>query len=381
MKPLNKTVTEIKESIFSTMTKMANEYKAINLSQGFPDFDGPKWAIDLMKCALDQGETGKNQYAPSMGLLDLREAISENYRKFYSLDYSAQTEILVTNGATEALFSTSLALLNPGDEVIVLEPFYDSYKAAIELAGGVVVPVTLKALNFKFDRAELEAAVTAKTKLLFLNNPHNPSGKMFDREELMFVAELASAHDFYVISDEVYEHLIFTKPHIPFATLPGMRERTITISSTGKTFGFTGWKIGWASSTPEIIKAIHSVHQFNVFCVHHPTQVAMAHALRRLESYRDELKVEYSQKRDLLLTGLRQRGFKVIEPDGAYFILAQLEDGENDVEKCKELIVSAKVATIPVSAFYLKSNEGQKLIRFCFAKKNETLLSALKHLE
>lgn len=381
MKPLNNTVTKIQESIFSTMTKMANEYKAINLSQGFPDFDGPKWAVDLMKCALDQGEFGKNQYAPSMGLLDLRQAISDNYRDFYQLDYLAQTEIVVTNGATEALFCTAMAVLNPGDEVIVLEPFYDSYKAAIELAGGVIVPVTLKAPSFKFDVEELKSAIGPKTKMLFLNNPHNPSGKMYDYEELMILADLANTYDFYVVSDEVYEHLIYTKQHIPFATLPEMKERTITISSTGKTFGFTGWKIGWAAASETLIKAIHNVHQFNVFCVHHPTQVAMSNALKRLGTYRQELQSVYGEKREILLTGLRQRGFKVIEPDGAYFILAQLDEEDNDVETCKILIVDQKVATIPVSAFYLKSDEGKKLIRFCFAKKNETLLHALNNLE
>lgn len=381
MKPLNKTVTSIQESIFSTMTKMANEARAINLSQGFPDFDGPSWAIELMKSALDEGAMGRNQYAPSMGILPLREAIAKNFKDFYGTSYDPSSEVLVTNGATEALFCSALALLNPGDEAIVLEPFYDSYKAAIELSGGKLVPVTLKAPSFDFDPAELEAAINTKTKVIFLNNPHNPSGKMFELESLKKIAELAKKHDLYVISDEVYEHLIYEKKHIPFATLPDMFSRTITISSTGKTLGFTGWKIGWAMSSSEIIKAIHNVHQFNVFCVHHPTQVAMAKALSKLPEYLHEIKKTYGDKREYLLSGLKNLGFDVLIPDGAYFILAHLPVGSDDVETCKTLIVDKKVATIPVSAFYIKSDEGKRLIRFCFAKKHETLESALKNLK
>lgn len=380
MKPLNQTVQRIKESIFSTMTKMANEASAINLSQGFPDFDGPKWAIDLMKEALDEGHLGKNQYAPSMGILSLREVVAKNFKTFYGKSYNPLNEVLITTGATEALFCSALALLNPGDEAIVLEPFYDSYKAAIELSGATLVSVTLKAPEFEFDPKELEAAITLKTKVIFLNNPHNPSGKMFDLNALTILRDLVLKHDLYVISDEVYEHLTYEKKHIPFATLPDMFERTITISSTGKTLGFTGWKIGWAMSSAEIIKAIHNVHQFNVFCVHHPTQVAMAKALENLPEYTKEIKRIYGNKRNFLLDGLKNAGFHVIKPDGAYFILAQLPLAADDVETCKNLILTKKVAAIPVSAFYLKSDEGKRLIRFCFAKKDETLLNAIKNL-
>lgn len=362
------------------MTKLAIEAEAINLSQGFPDFDGPQWAIDLMKEALDEGHNLKNQYAPSMGILPLREAIADNFKNFYGTSYHAQTQVLVTNGATEALFSSAIALLNPNEEAIVFEPFYDSYKAAIELTGAKVVPVTLHSPNFEIDIKALAAAITEKTKVIFLNNPHNPSGKMFDLELLMSVRELVLKHDLYVISDEVYEHLIYEKVHIPFATLPDMFERTITISSTGKTLGFTGWKIGWAMSSEIIIKAVHNVHQFNVFCVHHPTQVALARALKKLPEYRLEMRALYAQKRTLLLEGLKKAGFDTITPDGAYFILAVLQNGQDDIETCKRLINEKKVAAIPVSAFYLKSNEGKRLIRFCFAKKNETLEKALKNL-
>ncbi|EQC49953.1 aminotransferase, class I/II [Bacteriovorax sp. BSW11_IV] len=381
MKSMNHVVSNFKESIFSTMTKMAIENKAINLSQGFPDFDGPKWVINLAKEALDEGHLGKNQYAPSMGILSLREAISANYKKLYHLDYSASSEILVTNGATEAIFCACLALLNPGDEVIVLEPFYDSYLAAIELAGAKIVPVTLKAPNFTYDINEIKEALTDKTKMLIINNPHNPSGKVYDKSELSELCQFACENDLYVMSDEVYEFLTFEKAHIPTATLENMKERTITISSTGKTFGLTGWKIGWVCSSETIISAIHKVHQFNVFCVAHPLQVAMARALEKMDEYIIEFKSEYKRKRDLLVNGLKDAGLNVLNPAGTYFALVMLPEGENDVDYCKKLIVENKVAVIPTSAFYLKSDEGKRIVRFCFAKQDETLLNALKNLK
>ncbi len=378
MKSINKTVDNFKESIFSTMTKMAMENKAINLSQGFPDFDGPKWVVELTKEAL---ESGQNQYAPSMGILPLREAIAHNYQRFYHLSYNPLNEVLVTNGATEAIFCTCMALLNPGDEVIVLEPFYDSYIASIELAGAKVVPVTLKAPDFHFDMADLKEALSDKTKMLIINNPHNPTGKVYEESELIALCEFAIKNDLYVMSDEVYEFLTFEKPHIPTATLENMKERTITISSTGKTFGLTGWKIGWVASSAEIVAAIHKVHQFNVFCVSHPFQVAMAQALAKMDDYLAEFKSDYKRKRDILVSGLKASGFNVLNPAGTYFALVLLPEGENDVDYCKKLIIENKVAVIPTSAFYMKSNEGSRIVRFCFAKKDETLHSALNNLK
>lgn len=384
MKPLNHTVTEFKESIFSTMTKLALEHKAINLSQGFPDFDGPQWVIDLAKKAMDQGNlenlVGKNQYAPSMGILPLREAISNNYKRFYGLSYDPASEVVVTNGATEAIFCTCMALLNPGDEVVVFEPFYDSYLASIQLSGAKIVPVTLKAPDFSFDSEELKAAINSKTKLIILNNPHNPTGKVFSQAEIKIVAELAIKNDFYILSDEVYEFLTYEEKHIPTAAFKDLFERTITISSTGKTFGLTGWKIGWACGPKEIIKAIHNVHQFTTFAVAHPLQVAMAEALNKMDDYLVEFKKSYISKRDFLVSGLKAAGFNVLNPRGTYFAMAILEDGQNDVEFCQKLILEKKVAVIPTSAFYIKSNEGTKMIRFCFAKRDETLQAALKQL-
>ncbi len=384
MKPINRSVSEFKESIFSTMTKLANEHKAINLSQGFPDFEGPKWIIDLAKDALLEGQlsknVGKNQYAPSPGILPLREAISKNYKRFYNLDYNPLDQVVVTNGATEAIFCTCMALINPGDEVVIFEPFYDSYLASLQMVNAKVIPVTLKAPSFSFNIEELIAAINPKTKMLILNNPHNPTGKIFTREEVAIIADLARKFDFYILSDEVYEFLTFETNHSPTACFEDLAERTITISSTGKTFGLTGWKIGWACGSREIIKAIHNVHQFTTFCVAHPLQVAMAEALSNMDNYLVDFKKIYRQKRDLLVSGLKQSGFNVLNPAGTYFAMAILKDNENDIEFCQKLIMEKKVAVIPTSAFYMKSNEGSKMIRFCFAKTDETLKKALDNL-
>ena len=378
MKPLSTTVEQFTESIFSTMTKMAIDNKAINLSQGFPDFDGPKWVIDLAAKAINEN---KNQYAPSMGILPLREAIAHNYKRLYDYTLNPLTDIVVTTGATEAIFCACMGILNPGDEVIVLEPFYDSYLASIKLAGARVVPVTLKAPNFNFDIEELKAAITNKTKLLIINNPHNPTGKVFSAAEIEVIGELARKNDFYILSDEVYEFLTFGVAHKPTATYADLKDRTITISSTGKTFGLTGWKIGWALGPTHLIKAIHNVHQFSTFCVSQPFQWAMAEALVKMDEYLVEFKADYLRKRDLLVSGLKECDFNVSNPAGTYFAMAFLPEGENDIDYCKKLILEKKVATIPTSAFYLKSNEGSRMIRFCFAKKDETLLGALANLK
>lgn len=378
MKPISTTVKYFQESIFTTMTKLALEHKAINLSQGFPDFDGPRWVIDLASKALGEN---KNQYAPSMGILPLREAIAHNYKRFYNFDLNPLNEVVVTNGATEAIFCTCMALLNPGDEVIVLEPFYDSYLASIKLAGARVVPVTLRAPDFSFDLNELKAAINSKTKLLIVNNPHNPTGKIFTSDEIKIIGKLARENDFYILSDEVYEFLTFETKHVPTACYEDLKERTITISSAGKTFGLTGWKIGWAIGSAEVIKAIHNVHQFSTFCVAQPFQWALAEALVKMDDYLLEFKAEYLKKRNFLVSGLKECGFNVLNPAGTFFVMALLPKGETDVDYCKKLILEKKVATIPTSAFYLKSDEGTKMIRFCFAKKDETLESALVNLK
>lgn len=377
MKPHNAQILALTESIFSTMSKLAAEHKAINLAQGFPDFDGPEWIIELAKEALSEN---KNQYAPSMGLMELRCAIRDQYKKYYELDFKPESEIMVTNGATEAIYSTIRALVNAGDEVVIFEPFYDSYYAALKMAQANIKIVTLHAPSFSYDEKELGSAVTEKTKLIILNNPNNPSGKVFNQDELAFIANLAIENDTYVLSDEVYEFLTFEKKHIPFASLANMKERTITISSIGKTLSLTGWKIGWAISSPEIIKSIHNTRQFISFSVATPIQLAVARALGKLDNYLIEFKKDYKNRRDLLAKGLMENGFKVLIPEGTYFLLTKLEQDQNDIEYCQKLILEKKVATIPTSAFYKNSNDGQSLIRFCFAKSDETLNSAIKNL-
>ncbi len=382
MKPINKTVANFKETIFATITREAVANSAVNLGQGFPDFDGPHWVIEACKKALERGAEGKNQYAPAAGAPALLNSISQTYRHYYELAYDGTTEITVTNGATEAIFSTSLALLSPGDEVIVFEPYYDSYVASIELAGGKAVPVTLHSPDFTFKEEELRQAFSDKTKAIFFNTPHNPTGRVFTKDEMSTIAQLAREHDCYVISDEVYEFLTFDgAKHIPMATLPNMFERTITISSTGKTFGLTGWKIGWTCAAAPVTHAIRMVHQFNTFCVNHPMQLAMAEALEGLSDYIPQFRKEYSEKRELLLSGLREAGFEPNTPAGTYFAMAPIPvEGQKDVEYCTHLIREKKVATIPPSAFYMKSKEGEGYLRFCFAKKDETIKKAIANL-
>ncbi len=377
MKEVNTTVQSFKESIFATMSALAAKNEAINLGQGFPDFDGPLWIRDLARNSFD----GKNQYAPAMGVRPLRSSISNYYKSFYGLDFDIDSQITVTNGATEAIFSTCLALINPGDEVIVLEPFYDSYLAAIKLAGGIPVPVTLKAPEFSFDLKELEKAFGPKTKMIFFNSPHNPTGKVFSKEEMQSISRLVIKHDTYLVSDEVYEFLTFDGlKHLPIATLEGMRDRVITISSGGKTFGLTGWKIGWITASEKLSHAIRMVHQFNTFSVCTPLQYAVAEALSKLDSYVPEFVKQYGELRDFFIEGIVEKGFKPIKSEGTYFVLVPTPNGITDIDYCSELIKTKKVASIPLSPFYSKSNEGENYIRFCFAKKKETLAKALMNL-
>jgi len=378
MKPVNSIVESFKESIFTTLTQLAIKHEAINLAQGFPDFDGPAWIHDLAKTAIAEG---KNQYAPSYGIPSLRAAIAKNYERFYSLKYDPANEVLITNGATEAIYCAITALINPGDEVIVFEPLYDSYAASLQLAKADIKVVTLKAPDFNFDLVTLKFQVSEKTKLLILNNPHNPTGKVFSKQELIDIADLARKYDFYIMTDEVYEFLTFDGQHIPIASLPGMKERVITISSIGKTLSLTGWKIGWACGPAALINAVHNVHQFVSFCVARPLQEAIAEALGRLDEYLPEFRAAYAKRRALLVDGLKSRGFKVMTPQGTYFAVSEVPDGRDDVEFTKDLIAKKKVAAIPMSAFYLRSTEGTKLIRFCFAKREETLCKALSNLD
>lgn len=381
MKPVASRLAQFKDSIFGVISKLATEHEAVNLGQGFPDFDGPEF---LKKIAEQKIHEGHNQYAPFHGTQNLRQEITSYYERFYQLNYDADTEITVTVGGTEAIYVTIMALIDPGDEVIVLEPFYDSYVAAIKMAGGVVVPVTLKAPSFSVDMDELSSAITAQTKLIILNNPHNPSGKVWDRTELSKVAELAITHDLYLMSDEVYEFLVYDGvKHIPTATLENMRERTITISSAAKTFGVTGWKVGWICASAEVSRACRLVHQYITFAVATPFQEAVAMGLKGLETYLPEYQASYQAKRDYFYDELKKLGFDFPKPQGSFFMMVPIRAKTNlkDVDYAMKLIRENKVAAVPPSAFYLKSTEGEEYLRFCYAKKDETLNLAIRNLQ
>lgn len=381
MKNIDTPASKFKESIFATISRKSIEAEAINLGQGFPDFRGPAWLSEIASDTF-LSPTDYQQYAPYMGLPILREKLSERYEQYFSLNYLATDEILITNGATGALFYAALGLISPGDEAIVFEPFYDSYVANIEMAHGKVVPCRLEAPEFRLNTSQLEKVITEKTKVIFLNNPHNPSGRVFSQDELTGLAKIVSDHDLYVISDEVYEYLTYEQKHIPFASLPGMKERTITISSMGKTLGSTGWKIGWAMAPAPLLKNLVNVHQYNVFSVNTPLQKAVATALENYDSYIPEFQKQYLELRNYFCEGLEELGFEVIPPEGTYFVLSKIPAGltMNDQKAALEMIERAGVSAIPPSVFYLENPESRYL-RFCFAKTRASLSEALSRLE
>lgn len=373
-------IAAIEPSIFATMSALAAEHRAVNLGQGFPDFDGPDWIVEAFTEAL---HGAKNQYAPMPGVQRLRRAVAGYHKSFYDLDWNPDKEITVTAGATESLFSSMLALLNPGDEVILFEPWYDSYHANCLVAGATPVCVTLHKPDFRIDSEELERSITTRTRMIVLNNPHNPTGRMFSREELDIVAAAAKRHDLLVISDEVYEFLTFDgREHIPFATLPGMRDRSLTISSTGKTFGMTGWKIGYTIAPPVLTDAVRTVHQFATFAVNTPGQHAMAHGLEQLEHYLPEFRALYTAKRDMLEEGLQVSPFTTYRPEGTYFMMVSLPEDSagSDVDWATKLVTERQVAVIPPSVFYVNSDEGTTMLRLCFAKTEETLREGITRL-
>ncbi|MAT40092.1 MAG: aminotransferase [Ectothiorhodospiraceae bacterium] len=373
-------IQTIPETIFATMSALAVEHNAVNLGQGFPDFDGPGWIIEEAYQAM---KAAKNQYAPLHGTRTLREAVAGYYAKSYGIEADTEREITVTSGATEALYASITALIDPGDEALMFEPFYDAHQANVLLAGGTPKYITLHKPDFTFRTEELERLISPNVKLLILNNPQNPLGKVFTREELETLASYAVENDWIVISDEVYEFLTYDDAeHIPIATLPGMRERTITISSTGKTFGLTGWKIGYAVAPPELTAAIRKVHQFTTFAVNTPGQIAMGHALGRLDKYLPEFREQYARKRNMLHNGLLKGQFAPHMPRGSYFMMVDIPSdlGMNDVELAQTLVKQHGVAVIPPSVFYGSSDEGGSMLRLCFAKTDATLQAGLEKL-
>ncbi len=370
-------------TIFAEMTGLAIAHQAINLSQGFPDFEGPPALVDAAAAAL---RAGHNQYARSAGVLPLVEQIVRHKKHFYDLDYDPLTEVTVTCGATEGIMSSMLGLLDPGDEVVLLEPYYDSYPVAAALAGATVRYCTLRYPDFALDEDELASCFSDRTKLLVLNTPHNPSGKVFTPAELSTIARLCQQHDVLVLSDEVYEHLTFDgAPHTPIATLPGMRDRTLTLSSAGKTFSFTGWKVGWATGPQAMVAAAQSAHQFVTYAVATPLQHAVAEGLRMCVDgdYVAGFRADYQRRRDTLVEILRGAGFAPAVPQGTYFIIADFSalSDLDDRAFAVELIKTKKVAAIPPSVFYEKDKAAARhLLRFAFCKTDATLDQARAQL-
>ncbi|MEW2624751.1 pyridoxal phosphate-dependent aminotransferase [Streptomyces sp. NPDC048106] len=367
-------------SIFAEMSALAAATGAINLGQGFPDTDGPDSIAEAAVRAIRDGRG--NQYPPGRGVPELRLAVSDHQKRFYGLSCDPDTEVLITAGATEAIAATTLALLEPGDEVITFEPFYDSYAACIAMAGAVRVPLMLRAPAFRPDLTALRAAITPRTRLLLLNSPHNPTGMVLNREELAAIAELAVERDLLVVTDEVYEHLALDAEHLPLASFPGMRERTVSISSAGKTFSFTGWKIGWVTAPPEHVTAVLTAKQYLTFAGGGPFQFAVAEALALPDDYYTTLQDDHRRRRDLLCDGLSATGFDVFRPEGTYFVTTDVArlgvvDG---MAFCRELAQRRGVVGIPNQAFYDDPDTGRTQVRFAFCKQASVLEEAVARL-
>ncbi|WP_405937584.1 pyridoxal phosphate-dependent aminotransferase [Streptomyces sp. NBC_00726] len=383
---LNRRLAEFGTTIFAEMSALAVRTGAINLGQGFPDTDGPEEIREAAVRSLRAGQG--NQYPPGPGVPELRTAISGHQQRRYGLAYDPDTEVLVTAGATEAIAASLLALLEPGDEVIALEPYYDSYAACIAMAGATRVPVTLRpdtsAGTYRLDLDELRAAVTRRTRLLLINTPHNPTGTVLSREELGAIAELACEHDLLVVTDEVYEHLVFEGEHLPLVGFPGMRERTVTISSAGKTFSYTGWKIGWVTGSPELVTAVRSAKQYLTYVSGGPLQYAVAEALRLPDSFYEKLRADLRAKRDLLCAGLAEAGFAVYRPAGTYFVTTDIRplDATGDgIAFCRALPERCGVVAVPNAVFYDHRDQGAPFVRFTFCKRDDVLQEAVSRLK
>jgi N-succinyldiaminopimelate aminotransferase len=366
-------------TIFAEMSALAARTGAVNLGQGFPDSDGPPEVLDAARQAIAEGV---NQYPPGRGMPVLREAIARHQQRFYGLAVDAETEVLVTAGATEALAATLLALLEPGDEVVTFEPYYDSYAAIVALAGARLVTVPLEWPAFAPDPDRIRAAFSARTRIVLVNDPHNPTGSVLDRATRELIVELATRHDAFIVTDEVYEHLRFGTPHEPIATLPGAAERTITISSGGKTFSTTGWKIGWLTARAELVTAILSVKQFLTYVNGAPFQPAIAVGLDLPDAFYAGIAADLAAGRDILVDGLRLAGLTVSVPEGSYFVVADAAPlGATDAAAfCRELATTAGVVGIPVSAFSATPGAYPGLVRFAFCKRPEVLHEAARRL-
>ena len=371
---------EFGETIFAEMSALAVKTGAINLGQGFPDTDGPREIAELAIAAIRDGH---NQYPPGLGIKKLRDAISHHQMRFYGLEFDSETEVLVTAGATEAIAASLLAICEQGDEIITFEPYYDSYAASIALAGGVRRVITLNTPDYSFSIDDLEKLITAKTKAILLNSPHNPTGKVFTHNELSQIANLCIEHDLVAICDEVYEHLVFEGQHIPLIQYPGMRDRTIQISSAGKTFSFTGWKIGWVCAQPALLDTVRTAKQFLTYVNGAPFQHAIAEALNLSDLYFDNFLEDMRVKRDCLSQGLEKAGLTTFTPQGTYFVTADIENlgYEDGKQFCLDLPVQCGVVAVPNVVFYDNKDLGSTLIRFAFCKRLDVLEEAVERLQ
>ena len=370
-------------TIFTEINLLAQQYEALNLGQGKPDFDAPADVIMHLVQAAQSGQY--NQYAPGSGTTSLRQAVADHAKRFYNLEINPANGVIVTSGATEGIFAALLGLVDPGDEVIVIEPFYDSYQPGIIMANAVPVYVPLHPPAWTFDAGELRAAFGKKTRALILNTPQNPSGRVFTHQELTLIAGLCREYDVTVIADEVYEHLIFAPArHIPIATLPGMFERTVTVSSAGKLFSATGWKIGWVYGHPNLVEGVARAHQFITFAVHHPSQEAIAYALNLPDAYYVGFQAMYETKQQLILSALDGGGLRYIAPEGTYFVLADFSDVFNGtpLQFTRYLTKEIGVACIPPETFYAPEHAhiGQNYVRFAFCKSDELLQQVKERL-
>jgi N-succinyldiaminopimelate aminotransferase len=383
--PLVERMRPFGTTIFAEMSALAVRTGSVNLGQGFPDTDGPAEMLDAAAAAI---HSGRNQYPPGPGIPELRQAIAVHQREFWGLEYDPDGQVLVTAGATEAIAAAILALCEAGDEVVCFEPFYDSYAASIALAGAVRRPVTLRPVDgggYGFDPEELRAAFTPRARAVLVNSPHNPTGKVFTAEELGLIAELCVEHDVVAITDEVYEHLVFTdagSPHVPLATLPGMRDRTVQISSAGKTFSCTGWKVGWACGPAPLVSAVTRVKQFLTYVNAGPLQPAVAVALGLPREYYENFRADLQAKRDRLCAGLTEAGFRVLRPAGTYFVTADITPlgGVDGAQFCRTLPERCGVVAVPTQVFYDDPTAGARLIRFAFCKRPEVLDEAVLRL-
>lgn len=375
-----KRLDKFKTTIFTQMSTLAIKHRAINLGQGFPNFDGPDF---VKEAAIQAIREGKNQYARGFGVPDFNAAIADRFRKDTGLEVDPEKEVTVTSGCTEAIAATILGLINPGDEVILFAPFYDSYEATLSMAGAKIKGVTLRPPDFSVPVDEIKSAISKNTRAILINTPHNPTGKMFTREELELIAALCIENDVLVFSDEVYDKLAFEAEHISMASLPGMYERTVTMNSLGKTFSLTGWKIGWAIAPVHLTWGVRQAHSFLTFATSTPMQWAGTTALRAPESFYEELKRDYMAKKAILVEGLKAVGFVVYPSSGTYFVVVDHTPFgfENDVAFCEYLIQEVGVVAIPTSVFYLNPEDGKNLVRFTFCKDEDTLKAAVERMK